>query len=483
MSNTTIALPRSTPEAQGISSEAILSFLRAAEKELDALHSFVLVRHGAVVAEGWWHPYEAQNPHVLFSLSKSFTSTAAGFAVAEGRFTLDDRVVSFFPDDLPEEVSPNLEAMTVRDLLIMGTGNAEDTTGYLHRSPDGNWAKAFLARPVEHTPGTHFVYNSGATYMVAAILHKTTGESLLDYLTPRLLAPLGIEGATWEACPRGIHVGGWGLSITTDAIAKFGQLYLRDGVWNGRQVLPVGWVQEATSKHISNGDNPENDWNQGYGYQFWRCRHNAYRGDGAFGQFCVVLPDQDAVVAITAGLGFMGSVLELIWDELLPAMRPDSLPENPTGVAALRDKLSSLRLPAPEGAATSPTAGRVSGQVYSLAENEPGLRTIGFEFSGEGATLALTDARGTHTILCGTANDWRKHRTTLHSRGNETAPVAAVGAWTSDDTYTVVLYYTETPFRFHLRATFGEDTLDLETRINVSFGPTDPVRIAGQRQP
>ena len=215
-------LPYATPESQGIASSTILAFVEAAERDIDSLHSFMLLRHGHVLAEGWWAPYEAERPHMLFSLSKSFTSSAIGLAVAEGRLSVDDQVLSFFPEAAPAEPSEHLAAMRVRDLLSMSTGHAQDTTPYLRQAPDANWVKAFLARPVEHPPGTHFVYNSGATYMLSAIIQQLAGTTLLEYLRPRLLTPLGIAQATWETCPRGINTGGWGLSIRTEGLAKFG---------------------------------------------------------------------------------------------------------------------------------------------------------------------------------------------------------------------------------------------------------------------
>ena len=209
-------LPRCAPEAQGVSSSAIHGFVEAVEKQISELHSFMLLRHGAVVAEGWWSPYGPDRPHMLFSLSKSFTSTAIGLAVAEGRLSVEDRVLSFFPDDAPARISRNLDAMQVRHLLSMSTGHAEDTTGYMHKRRDGNWIRAFLARPVQHKPGTFFLYNTGATYMLSAIIQKVTGLTLLDYLQPRLFEPLGIQNPTWEMSPQGINTGGYGLSITTE---------------------------------------------------------------------------------------------------------------------------------------------------------------------------------------------------------------------------------------------------------------------------
>ena len=241
-------LPRSTPEAQGVSSAGILAFLDAVQHSKHELHSFMLVRHGRVVAEGWWSPYGPEFNHTLYSLSKSFTSTAVGFAVAEGKLRVDDRVVSFFPNDLPEHVSDNLAALRVKDLLTMSVGNAKEPT--LAMVEQENWVKAFLAWPIANPPGTQFLYNSAATYMLSAIVQQVTGQKILDYLQPRLFEPLGIQGATWETCPRGINVGGWGLSIQTEGLAKFGQLYLQKGVWQGRQLLPAQWVEEATTFKI-----------------------------------------------------------------------------------------------------------------------------------------------------------------------------------------------------------------------------------------
>src|SRR5262249_20696480 len=287
------ALPRSDPEAQGVSSAAILAFVEAADKDIDALHSVMLVRHGNVVAEGWWSPYDADTPHALFSLSKSFTSTAVGLAVAEGKLSVDDEVLKFFPDDAPAEPSDKLKAMRVSDLLRMSTGHQAEPS----LRTEEPWTKVFLAQPVPNKPGTHFLYNTPATYMLSAIVQKATGTTVLDYLRPRLFEPLGIEHPTWGASPQGITLGGYGLSIRTEDIARFGQLYLQRGKWQGKQLVPEAWVEAATARQTSNGSNPKSDWDQGYGYQFWRSRHGAYRGDGAFGQFCVGLPEQDAVIA------------------------------------------------------------------------------------------------------------------------------------------------------------------------------------------
>jgi CubicO group peptidase (beta-lactamase class C family) len=472
-------LPRSIPEAQGIASPAIHAFVEQAEKSIDALHSFMLLRHGQVVAEGWWAPYAPERPHMLFSLSKSFTSTAIGLAVAEGRLSVDDPVLSFFPEDAPARVSANLAAMRVRHLLSMSTGHAEEAMNRVKRRREENWARAFLARPVKYEPGTHFVYNSGATYMLSAILQKLVGTRMLHYLQPRLFEPLGIVGATWETCPRGIDTGGWGLSIKTEDIACLGQLYLQKGVWNGQPILPEAWVQQATSSQISNaGVRSDIDWQQGYGYQFWRCRHNAYRGDGAFGQYCLVMPDQDAVLAITSGIKDMQAVLDLVWSILLPSMGAAPLPANPTAQQALARKLASLALPLVQGQAHSPWAARVSGKRYLFESNDLRFRSVILDFGPQGCTYQVRAGRGTHRVACG-AGTWGPEGT-FPMGPIASLPVVASGAWTAEGTYTVRQCYVEAPFIPTFTFRFSEEGVTLTIAENVSFGPTEHAPLMGK---
>jgi len=334
-----IRLVRATPESQGVSSAAIAKFLRAADEKVNSMHSVMILRHGKVIAEAWWAPEDATKPHVLWSLSKSFTSTAVGLAVEEGKLSIEDRVVGFFPDDLPGEPTENLRKMQVKDLLTMSTGHADEPN--VRQSQD--WIKSFLAHPLPHPPGTFFRYNTPATFMQSAIVQKVTGKTVVDYLQSRLFDPLGIQPPRWDTNPQGISLGGYGLFLKTEDIAKFGQLYLQNGKWEGKQLIPATWVQQATSKQVSNGDNPSSDWNQGYGFQFWRCRHNAFRGDGKDGQFCVVLPDQDAVVVMTANTTNMQAQLSLVWDHLLEGFHEGAIAEDPKNQEALSGLCKNLR--------------------------------------------------------------------------------------------------------------------------------------------
>lgn len=336
------ALPRSTPEKEGISSQAILDFVNAADKNVNTMHSFMIVRHGRVIAEGWWQPEAADKPHILNSVTKSFTSTAVGLAIRDGKLRLDDPVLKFFPADAPADPSDNLKAMKVRDLLTMSCGH-EVEAKVVGGSPT---VKQFLAHPVPHTPGTHFQYNTFGSYVLSAIVTKVTGQTELEYLKPRLFGPLGIETPQWNASAEGNSIGGYGLYLHTEDIAKFGQLYLQKGKWNGNQLIAKDWVAEATRKQVPNDQESHSkigsDWKEGYGFQFWRCRHNAYRGDGAGGQFVVVMPDQDVVIAITAATGNMQGELSAIWDNLLPAFTTKALPADAAGQEKLKAAIANL---------------------------------------------------------------------------------------------------------------------------------------------
>ena len=373
-------LPRSTPEKQGIPSKAILDFIQEIEKEKIEFHGFMMLRHGHVISEGWWSPYASKLKHMLFSLSKSFTSTAVGLAVNEGLMSVEDKVMDYFPGDLPDNIGENLSAMKIKHLLSMSTGHDKDTTDHVVSQKEGNWVKGFLELNVEHEPGTYFVYNTAATYMLSAIVQKVTGQTLLNYLTPRIFEPLGIEGATWETCPKGINTGGFGLSIKTEDIAKFGQLYLQKGIYGGKVLVPEAWIEEATISHISNGTSKDSDWEQGYGYQFWRCRHNAYRGDGAFGQYCLIMPEQDVVVAINSGIDDMQPVLNLIWKHLLPSMGKEILSENNVDYGELTEKLLNLKLPMSKeydcfiSSGNTTRESEINGKYYNLLDNELGFK-------------------------------------------------------------------------------------------------------------
>ena len=460
-------VPRSSPEAQGVSSTAILRFLdAAAAASAHEFHSLMIARHGHVIAEGWWSPYRPDAVHMLYSLTKSFTSTAVGFAVAEGRLDVQDPITKFFPEALPPIVSDNLAALRVEHLLTMSAGHATETNATITTEHD--WAKAFLALPIEHPPGSVFLYDSGASYMLAAIVQKLSGEKLIDYLTPRLFAPLGIRGMTWETCPLGRNIGGWGLSVTTETLARFGQLYLQQGQWNGTQLLPREWIERATTAKIQQPDsNPTSDWNQGYGYQFWRCRHGAFRGDGAFGQSCIVMPDQDAVIAITSCTRDMQGIFDLVWEHLLPAMTASLMMRDADSHTQLQRRLASLALPLPAGAASSPMAALISGKRYRLEPNSLGATHVAYDLTQGSCTFQMDNSE----VRCGFGK-WQYGTTDMPGtppRIRELSgpvpprlPVAGAAAWRDEHTLDMHWRFYETPHYDTVTCRFDGNQITVE---------------------
>ncbi len=495
----TPSLPNSSPEAQGLPARAVQNFVEAAESAGLELHAFVLLRRGHLIAQGAWAPFILDQPHALFSVSKSFTSTAVGLAVGEGLLSIDDPVLSFFPEFRPEVVSGHLADMRVRDLLTMTSGHQGDLTGALYEGQPQPWAQSFLAQPVEFQPGTHFVYNSGATYMLAAIMERLSGQPLLDYLRPRLFAPLGIGEATWEPNAEGITVGGWGLSLRAEDLACLGELYRHKGVWKDRQalgeevlpwrlkdarILSEDWVEQATSVQIQGDGSGPHDWNQGYGFQFWRCQHGAYRADGALGQFIVVMPEQEAVIAINSAVDDMQSVLDLVWTHLLPAFEPGPLTPEPGALERLQHKCGHLELAPVAGLLDSPFAVRLGGRSYTFEPNVLGLSELRLGGLDGQAELTLSTSEGSFPLVAGlgtwAVNHTRfDHVSTLDPSRNRR--VAACAAWTQPEALEVHLNYLNTAATHVLKLTFGQggDSLTLESSSQTTVRVLKPLTLEG----
>lgn len=447
----TTPLPPSTPSDEGVDAAGVLAFVDAldADERIEP-HSLMLLRHGRVVAQGWWSPFGPDRVHLLYSLSKTFTASALGFAVAEGLVGLDDLVIDHFPEFADEITGPRSRRIRVRHLAAMASGHRQEMADIAVATDPAEPVRGFLLHEPEEEPGTWFTYNQPCTYTIAAIIQRHAGTSLVDYLRPRLLDPLGIGPVGWQEYPPGRNLGYSGLHAATDAIARLGQLYLQDGGWEGRQLLPDGWTATVRQKHVENPNEPEIDWRQGYGFQVWHARHG-YRGDGAFGQFCVILPEQDAVLAMTASTEAMQAVLELAWAHLLPALRAGGSAD---ADARLAERLAGLALapaeggPQPRGDAEA-WAGRYA--PSGPADARPAPTAAELLRDGDGWSVRLEDAGGTFTVPV-PGSTWRTVEGT-----DGAPPVAVSGGWAGDGALALDLLLLETPHRLRI-------TLQLEGR-------------------
>ena len=333
---------RKSPSAQGVDADGIAAFLDAIECDPRIEpHGLIIQRHGRRIAEGYWAPHTAECSRLVYSLSKSFTGTALGLQLGEGRLTLDDLVSDHLPELFDDATADSARTLRIRHIASMATGHDRETLLEAAMADPSDPVRGFLTIPSDAEPGTLFAYNQPPVLALARILQRLAGESLADYLRPRLLDPLGIGDFRWRHTNDGFDLGFSGVFTNLDAIARLGQLYLDDGLWNGARVLPVGWAADASSEQVANPERDEPDWSQGYGFQFWMSRHG-YRGDGAFGQYMVVLPEHDVVIAMFSCVENMQTVLDAMWEHLLPAIDRAATPAADKTLAA---RMAGLALP------------------------------------------------------------------------------------------------------------------------------------------
>lgn len=465
---------RAVPESVGVDSEAIARF-EAKLREMNSRHQgYMIYKDGKLAASSIAAPYRVTDKRHVYSVSKTWTSTAIGIAVFEGLLSVEDTVISFFPDLLPDTVCENLAKMKVKHLLSMNTGHKSDTFPRVATAEPG-WAKRFLSLDVEFEPGTHFCYNTTATYMLSAILTRLTGMRMTDYLRPRLFNPLGIEGVWWDESPEGIDFGGWGIHVSAEDMLKLGVLYLNKGVWNGMRILPEEWISEATSAVSDNSANKEVDWAVGYGYQIWRCQHNCYRADGAFGQYIIVSPDKNCVAVLISELGgilggTMQDLLDLYWDTVFAGMSDEPLP-----IKGEFDTSAHPFMCLPVG------AGDAAERNVKLDANKFGIKALRAEPTDNGLALTLWgDGDYACQLMCG-FGQWEYNRVRhLPIRptpgqlddGELNGPgVIAAAYGEKDGKLTVKLAFVSSPHGMTL--TVGDTAVSVESTM-----PSAPVEVA-----
>ena len=472
-------LPAGTPAEQGVDASGVHAFLDAIEAAPDIEpHSLMIMRHGHLVASGWWAPFTPERLHLLYSLSKSFTSTAAGFAAEEGLLRLDDPVISYFPEFEADITDPRSRAMLVRHVASMASGHLAETHERAFRRDREEPVRGFLLTPPDRDPGSVFAYNQPATYTLAAIVQRVSGQSLTEYLRPRLLDPLGIGEVAWIRRREGREIGFSGLHAATDAVARLGQFYLQNGVWEGRQLLSAEWIAEATRVHVANDDGTAeaalSDWQQGYGFQFWKSRHG-YRGDGAYGQLCLVLPEHDAVIAMTAATDQMQELLDLVWRHLLPAFGEAPLPGDQD--AALRERLARLALPPVVAAATPPErADAWTAAAFTPAggtcEDQRSLTEVAVTAGEAGWNVSLIE-KDTRCELRLGATGW--------TIGAAPVPTAVSGGWTDADSLHVDVLFLETPHRLTVICSLTDRTFTARWHTTpLHGGPLSSLRAPAQ---
>lgn len=409
-----------TPEALGIPSPALKKFLARLE-EIDFVHGLVVMRHGKVALAGMRAPYRYDLPHQLFSVSKSFTSAAIGMARREGLLKLDDKLIDYFPE-YAKTAHPLMAKTRLTDLLSMQSGFKACTARRMFASPDGDWVKCYFSLVPDGEPGTFFTYNSGATYMLGAVLHKLTGLTIREYLTPRLFEPLEIVPGVWESCPRGLNCGGWGLYLKLRDLAKFAQLLLDGGVYDGKELIPADYLAEATKIHADNSMNQKPDWKLGYCWQFWHSTYG-YRCDGAAGQYAVILPEFDLTLTTVSATPNMQAILTALWETVIPALSASPLPEDKAAHSELQRTVENLAIPTAAGN----EAPRKLHARFEFADNPDGI--VACAVDAEADECALTFRFGNGTMEQLRAGFGKFAYSTLKLTDRFPHPTAASAAW------------------------------------------------------
>ena len=402
-------LPLTTPEKSGIGSTAILNFLEELEQQQVCLHSFLVIKDGQLVSEGYFKPFTPEKQHRLYSCSKSFTSVAIGFLESEGKIHLDDPIINYFPDKLPQEgVHPFIARTTIRDMLRMATPHAKTT--YKQYDTD-DWLKTFFICPPSHLPGTVFSYDTSASYTLAALVERLSGVSLMEYLRPRVFDKIGISSDAYcLTCPRGISHGGSGIIMAPRDFAKFALTCMQEGMYQGEQVIPRDYIRAATTKQIDNRiAGSRMDSIQGYGYQFWMMRNGGFSLLGMGGQLALCMPKEKLLVVTTADVQSQPDgeqlIINAMWRNLYPAAcctTPLDAAQEAKDAPRLAQKLQSLQIAPVEGDWTlSSLAKELSGKTFHMQPNPMALKTVRFDFEDHQGTMTYENAEGTHTLRFG----------------------------------------------------------------------------------
>lgn len=472
----TDGLERAQPREADVNAAAVEAFLDDAAASGLELHGLMLHRGGRVVAEGWSWPYRADRPRIMHSVTKSVLASAIGMALDEGRFKLQDKVVSFFPEYLPAVVDDKLAAMTIEDLLTMRAGHAAETSGAIWRGIQTSWTAEFFKIPVVHMPGTTYTYTSAASYMLSAILTRVTGQTLHDYLKPRFFAPLGITGEQWDIGPDNINPGGNGLTMKTVDLLKLGVVHAQRGLWQGRRILSEAWINQATRSHGE--DN--------YGYQWATAADGAYLAIGIFMQFVMVFPQHQATLAVIGAEQEGSTVFLPVVQRHFPRAFEHMLSADEAALAdaRLRARLAAVaRKPAIVSHPSTKPA-QISGKTYRVEPNAVGVTAVRFDFDAERCVFHLTEAGAEYRVVCG-LRDWFETKTDVpgrelhHGYSLRFTQVVAGARWFDEGTLEMTWIFAQTAFRDTVVCRFEQDRVTLERRVNVNSAALSWPTLAG----
>lgn len=380
------------PTSVGIEpKQFILMYDSLMNSDLTEIHHVVVMVDGKIAGELHPAPFKAEHKHTLYSVSKTFVAVAVGLAVDDGLLNVNDPFVKYFPEYINDKIDVRLRDIKIKDMLTMQSGFK--TNGGMRNSQE-KWIEYYMTRPLVADPGTRYSYDSIETYLLSAVVQKVTGKTVLELLNERVFGPMGIEDAEWELSPEGVSVGGWGIYLSAYTQAMFGQLLLQRGEWNGKQLVSEQWIDEMMSVHVVREAND-------YGYQIWLCEYpGAWRADGAFGQYIIIVPQKNMVVVLnqcSRSKGFPER--SNIWHTVVKNALNCAIDANPAELAELAEYEKKASLPVLKGEGASAMCEKYNGKTFELEKNKLGWKSVGFKFGNDIAFLEVVDAENKKSVI------------------------------------------------------------------------------------
>lgn len=475
-------LEHATPKSAGVPSKLILDFLNGCEANRVELHNVIIVKDGKIIFEGHAQPYAADIPHYVHSMTKAFTNTAAGIAYSQGLLKLEDKVVSFFPEHVPEHLTEFQKEMTVKDLITMRSGMDEDINGSEFRTIKTSWIARYFKQPVVYKPGTHYFYCSGNTFMTSAIVQKVTGKTTHELINEYIVPELGMRPFTWTKSPEGICSGNSGISICAEDIVRFGLLYLNHGCWNGKQVLSREWVDRSLGLVDPVERKPEDP---RYNYHWSQhISQDIYSADGFLGQFCTIVPKLNMVLAVTsataanANIDMEDMLKKHLVDPLLAGVTVD---DDWDDVLEKKGKYMNLTPNMPKLENEPVLTGY---RTYLMEPNEDGISKLVFRFDREHILFGMEDARGLNWLKVGLHRFEEDYSGITgnylhHEMQSDHEHIFAGAWWTSSEVLQMEWRFVETAFCDYVEFHFEGNTVSMHRRVNVNSKALERPRITG----
>lgn len=452
------------PEDEGVSPQSIIKFLDTCEKEINYLYSFAIVKNTNMLSKGYYAPMAPKIRKIMHSISKSVNSLAIGIIIDEGKLGLEDKVLDYFREKLPEQYDERLEKLRVKHLLMMCSSSAYTSASFINQ--EGDWLTHYFSLIPYSLPGREFHYDTGASYTLSRLITKISGQNTFEFLNERLFKPMGIEDATWLCDKYGNSTGGWGLYLKFPDMVKLGQLFINYGKWEEKQLVPEWWMKEATSNKIETKNDPGFGWGYGYGYQFWQGPGNTFLAFGVFGQLIVCDPIKNIFVATTGGCSEQENqrLLDIIYETIISTAVNQPIPRQDEAYEMLTTRISKLCLPLAIGSATCNFESKFFERTYEFESNSCKVNAIQFTRKNEDNIQICINFEEEYVILDAGYKKWITTEATLDIPMHTLHSFSY--AWKDEKTLILIQYLLNSSYSKFYEFNFYDNEVRMSAKLN-----------------